>query len=106
LNEAPRDQVRLFSLVILQYRRLLNLHYLQQMRVPESDFPQKIKLPPFLTKQALKQANQYTCYELESIMLELSQMDLEVKFHGGLSRLMLENLFQKICMGVFRELRE
>ena len=106
LNEAPRDQVRLFSLVILQYRRLLNLHYLQQMRVPESDFPQKIKLPPFLTKQALKQANQYTCYELESIMLELSRLDLEVKFHGGLSRLMLENLFQKICLGFFREIKE
>ena len=76
------------------------------MCVPESEFPQKIKLPPFLTKQALKQANQYTCYELESIMLELSRLDLEVKFHGGLSRLMLENLFQKICMGFFRELRE
>ena len=71
------------------------------MRVPESEFSQKIKLPPFLTKQALKQANQYTCYELESIMLELSRLDLEVKFHGGLSRLMLENLFQKICLGFF-----
>ena len=44
LREAPRDQVRLFSLVILQYRRLLNLNYLQQMHIPEAELPQKIRL--------------------------------------------------------------
>lgn len=102
LREAPRDQVRLFSLVILQFRRLLNLHYLQQMHVPESDLSGKIRLPPFLTKQALKQAKQYTCLELESIMLELAHLDLSIKFYGGLSRMMLETLFQKICRGFFR----
>jgi DNA polymerase III subunit delta len=102
LREAPRDQVRLFSLVTLQFRRLLNLHYLQQMNVPESTLPGKIRLPPFLAKQALKQASHFTCAELESIMVELAQMDLSIKFYGSLSRLMLETLFQKICAGSFR----
>ena len=101
LSSSPRDHVRLFSLIIFQFRRLLTLHYLLQRNVPESEVAGKVGLPPFLARQALKQANHYTCAELESIMLHLAGLDLDIKFQGSLSRMMLVNLFQQICNGSF-----
>ena len=104
LSSSPRDNVRLFSLIIFQFRRLLTIHYLLQRNVQESEVPGKVGISPFLARQAVKQAKGYSCKELESIMLHLSGLDLQIKFQGNLSRMMLVNLFQQICNGSFSTL--
>ena len=102
LQSAPREHVRLFALIIMQFRRLLIIHSMFEQFYNESEIIVKISLPPFLSKQVLAQARNFTSEELQNIYAELSKLDLRVKFKNTLAPLLIQDLFQRICSGHFK----
>ena len=102
LQSAPREHVRLFALIIMQFRRLLIIHSMFEQFYKESEIIGKISLPPFLSKQVLAQARNFTSEELQNIYTELSKLDLRVKFKNTLAPLLIQDLFQRICSGHFK----
>ena len=99
LQAAPREHVRLFALIIMQFRRLLIIHCMLAQFHKESEIISKISLPPFLGKQVLAQARNFSIVEIQNIYSELAQLDLRVKFQSSLAPLLLQDLFQRICSG-------
>ncbi|MBC8260072.1 MAG: DNA polymerase III subunit delta [SAR324 cluster bacterium] len=102
LQAAPREHVRLFSLIVLQFRRLLLIHSMFEQFYKEAEIIGKISLPPFLSKQVMAQARNFTCQELQNIYTELAMLDLRVKFQSSIAPLILQDLFQRICSGQFQ----
>jgi len=102
LQSAPREHVRIFALIIMQFRRLLIIHSMFEQFYKESEIIGKISLPPFLSKQVLAQARNFTSKEVQNIYTELSKLDLRVKFKNTLAPLLLQDLFQRICSGQFQ----
>jgi len=103
LQITPREHVRIFSLIIMQFRRLMTIHCLQQQFYKESEILNKIPLPLFLSKQVLAQARNFSSLELQNIYKELAGLDLRIKFQSSLAHLILKDLFQKICAGYFNK---
>ena len=102
LQATPREHVRLFALIILQFRRLLIIHCMFDQFYKESEIIRKISLPPFLSKQVLAQAKNFTSREVQNIFTELAKLDLQVKFKSTLAPFLLQDLFQRICSGHFQ----
>ena len=103
LQVTPREHVRLFSLIIMQFRRLLIIHSMLDQFYKETEIIKKISLPPFLSKQVLAQARNFTSVELQNIYSELAELDLRIKFQSSLAPLILQDLFQRICSGQFQK---
>ena len=101
LQTSPREHVRLFALIIMQFRRLLIIHSMLSQFKKESEILAKISLPPFLGKQILAQARNFSNLEMQNIYAELAHLDLRVKFKSSLAPLLLQDLFQRICNGNF-----
>ena len=97
LEEAPREHVRLYALVVQQIRKMLLVHLLQQQGVTESTLLGKLGMPPFLGKQLVAQARGFQAEQLEQWLLELARNDLRVKFNARLAPLLLKNFFQQVC---------
>ena len=102
LQTAPREHVRLFALIIMQFRRLLIIHSMLSQFKKETEILAKISLPPFLGKQILAQARNFGNLEMQNIYAELANLDLRVKFKSSLAPLLLQDLFQRICNGHFK----
>ena len=102
LQAAPREHVRLFALIIMQFRRLLIIHSMLSQFYKEAEILAKISLPPFLGKQVLDQARNFSSLEMQNIYAELAKLDLRVKFKSSLAPLLLQDLFQRICDGQFK----
>ena len=102
LQTAPREHVRLFALIIMQFRRLLIIHSMLSQFKKETEILAKISLPPFLGKQVLAQARNFSNLEIQNIYAELAHLDLRVKFKSSLAPLLLQDLFQRICNGHFK----
>ena len=102
LQTAPREHVRLFALIIMQFRRLLIIHSMLSQFKKETEILAKISLPPFLGKQVLAQARNFSNLEMQNIYAELANLDLRVKFKSSLAPLLLQDLFQRICNGYFK----
>ena len=102
LQTAPREHVRLFALIIMQFRRLLIIHSMLSQFKKETEILAKISLPPFLGKQVLAQARNFSNLEMQNIYAELANLDLRVKFKSSLAPLLLQDLFQRICNGHFK----
>ena len=102
LQAAPREHVRLFALIIMQFRRLLIIHSMLSQFYKEAEILAKISLPPFLGKQVLDQARNFSSLEMQNIYAELAKLDLRVKFKSSLAPLLLQDLFQRICNGQFK----
>ena len=103
LQTAPREHVRLFALIIMQFRRLLIIHSMLSQFKKETEILAKISLPPFLGKQVLAQARNFSNLEMQNIYAELAHLDLRVKFKSSLAPLLLQDLFQRICNGHFKK---
>ena len=103
LQATPREHVRIFSLIIMQFRRMLIIHSMLDQFYNELEIINKISLPAFLSKQVLAQAKNFTSFELQKIYTELSELDLRIKFQSSLAPLILQNLFQRICSGKFQK---
>ena len=103
LQATPREHVRLFALITMQFRRLLIIHSMFGQLYKESEIIGKISLPPFLSKQVLAQARNFTSEEVQNIFAELANLDLRVKFKSSLAPLLLQDLFQRICSGQFQK---
>lgn len=104
LETAPSskgEHVRLFSLIVMQFRRMLLIHSMIGQKMTDTSILGKISLPPFLGKQAISQAKYFRKEELLNIHEELADLDLRVKFQGALAPLLLQDLFQKICSSYF-----
>ena len=104
LQVTPREHVRLFSLIIMQFRRLLTIHSMLDQFYKESEIINKISLPAFLSKQVLAQARNFTSVELQNIYIELAELDLQIKFKSSLAPIILQDLFQRICSGHFKNI--
>ena len=102
LQTAPREHVRLFALIIMQFRRLLIIHCMLSQSYKDSEILAKISLPPFLAKQVLGQAKNFSNLEMQNIYTELAKLDLRLKFKSSLAPLLLQDLFQRICNGHFK----
>ena len=102
LQTAPREHVRLFALIIMQFRRLLIIHSMLSQFKKETEILAKISLPPFLGKQVLAQARNFSNLEMQNIYAELAHLDLRVKFKSSLAPLLLQDFFQRICNGHFK----
>ena len=102
LQAAPREHIRLFALIIMQFRRLLIIHSMLSQFYKETEILAKISLPPFLGKQVLGQARNFSGLEIQNIYEELAKLDLRVKFKSSLAPLLLQDLFQRICEGQFK----
>ena len=103
LQTTPREHVRLFALIVMQYRRLLFIHSMFGQFYKESEIIGKISFPPFLSKQVVAQARNFTIEEVQNIYAELANLDLRVKFKSSLAPLLLQDLFQRICSGQYQK---
>ena len=102
LQATPREHVRLFALILMQFRRLLIIHCMLSQFYKESEILAKISLPTFLAKQVLGQAKNFSNLEMQNIYAELAKLDLRLKFKSSLAPLLLQDLFQRICKGQFK----
>ena len=102
LHSNPNEHIRFFSLIVLQFRRLLNIHCMLKQFYKEDEILRKISLQPFLGKKLLKQAKYFTSDEIQNIYLELAKLDLKIKFHASLAPILLQDLFQRICSDKFK----
>ena len=103
LQVTPREHLRIYSLIIKQFRRLMTINNMLDQFYKESEILNKISLPPFLSKQILEQARNFTSEELLNIYNEFAELDLRLKFQSSLAPLILQDLFQNICSGKFKK---
>ena len=106
LEAAPAskgEHVRIFALIVMQFRRMLLIHSLLGQNQSESAILGQISLPPFLGKQAIAQARIFSKMELFQIHEKLAELDLQVKFQASLAPLLLQEFFQDICSGRFQK---
>ena len=104
LQMTPREHVRIFSLIIMQFRRLITIHSMLDQFYKDSEIINKISLPAFLSKQILTQARNFTSVEIQNIYSELAKLDLRIKFQSSLAPIILKDLFQRICTGHFKKI--
>ena len=78
LKTNPYDHVRIFAVIVMQFRKLINIKIMSTQSINNTDILSKISLPPFLGKQLIKQASNFTIYELTNIYLELALVCLRV----------------------------
>lgn len=102
LRENPRETVKLYGLLTAQFRRLLQIHYGWQQSLPEQEILSRLRLHPFIGKQVLRNARQFSVEELERILIHLADLDLAVKFHQQHAKPLLQDLLQQISQGAFR----
>ena len=100
---TPNEHVRIFAVIVMQFRRLITIKSFTKKSCTETEILNKISLPPFLGKQLLKQANNFSNAELENIYLELANLDLRIKFKSSIALILLQELFQCICSGKFEK---
>jgi len=100
---TPREHVRLFSIIVMQFRRLKNIHSMLEQFYKDSEIIKKISIPEFLGKQLLAQARNFTSLEIQNIYRELAELDLRIKYHSSVAHLILKDLFQRICSGNFKK---
>ena len=103
---TPNEHVRIFSILVMQFRRLISIKSLSYQLKKETDILNKISLPPFLGKQLLKQAKNFSNTELINIYLELAYLDLRIKFQSSIAPFLLQELFQSICSGEFEKITQ
>ena len=103
LRENPREQTKLFGILLSQFQRLLLIHYYWKSRLPEKTILNTLKLHPYIGKQLFKQARKFTLPELEAILLQLAKLDLVIKFNSNCARPLFQDFFQQICAGAFKQ---
>tara|TARA_Y100001970_G_C14241803_1_gene865392 strand:+ start:393 stop:1451 length:1059 start_codon:yes stop_codon:yes gene_type:complete len=101
LKTSPNEHVRLFSIIVMQFRRLISIKSMSKKFYTENEILKNISLPIFLGKQLMIQSKNFKYEELKDIYLELSNLDLRIKFKSNLAPLLLQDLFQSICAGKF-----
>jgi DNA polymerase-3 subunit delta len=97
LEQAPREHVRLYMLVVQQFRRLLLISSMLESGKPQSDILKKLGLPGFIGKQAITQARQFKYAELTQVYALLEAMELRLKFKAELAEVLLREIFGSIC---------
>ena len=97
LEQAPREHVRLYMLVVQQFRRLLLIRSMQEAGKPQPDILKKLGLPGFIGKQAITQAQQFKFSELTQAYALLGAMELRLKFEAELAGVLLQEIFAKLC---------
>jgi len=50
------------------------------------------------------QAKNFSSIELQNIYREIAKLDLRIKFQSSLAPLILQDLFQRICSGHFKNI--
>jgi DNA polymerase-3 subunit delta len=97
LEQAPREHVRLYMLVVQQFRRLLLISSMLESGKPQSDILKKLGLPGFIGKQAITHARQFKYAELTRVYALLGKMELRLKFEAELAGVLLREIFGNIC---------
>jgi len=97
LEQAPREHVRLYMLVVQQFRRLLLISSMLESGKPQSDILKKLGLPGFIGKQAITHARQFKYAELTRVYALLGKMELRLKFEAELAGVLLQEIFGNIC---------
>ena len=97
LEQAPREHVRLYMLVVQQFRRLLLISSMLETGRPQPEILKKLGLPGFLGKQAVTQARQFKYAELTQVYALLGEMELRLKFEAELAGALLREIFARIC---------
>ena len=69
----------------------------------ENDILKNISLPTFLGKKLISQSKNFKYEELQNIYLELSNLDLKIKFKSYLAPILLNEFFHSICEGKFEK---
>ena len=101
LQESPRDSVKLFGVLTSQIRRMLLVKYFLKVRLSENEIFSRLRIHPFLGRQLLQNTQTFTLTELEYLHRHLAQIDLSVKYQQKHVRPILQNLFERICLGNF-----
>ena len=104
LKTSPNEHLRLFSIIVMQFRRLMAIKSLSKQLYNENEILRNISVPTFLGKQLLKQSKNFKYEELQNIYLELSNLDLKIKFKNHLAPLLLYEFFKSICEGKFEKI--
>ena len=97
MAQAPRNHVRLYMLMVQQFRKMLLVHALSDQRMGDQQILKRLGLPIFLGRQLLEQARRFKRKDLETFMISLAEKDLEVKFNAKFAHLLLKDLKQHIC---------
>lgn len=95
LNEN-HDFLRIFFLIVRQFRLLLKAKILQERDYLPSDIYRELKLPPFIGEKYIKQSRNFSLFQLENAHLYLFEADYFLKTGRGESRFILENLLLKL----------
>ena len=104
LKTTPYEHVRLFAVIVMQFRRLICIKFLSKNIFSENEILEKVSLPRFIGKQLLIQSKNFSDEELQNIYLELANLDLRIKFKSDLAPLLLQEFFQSICSGKFEKI--
>lgn len=70
---------QLLSMIIRQYRILLQIKSAIEDGVSINNLPKHLSLHPFVVKKSISQVNLYSLYELEEIYRKLLELDIKMK---------------------------
>ena len=77
--ESGEDRMMVLSMLLRQYRMLYQLRCLMAERVPQSEFPSLLKIPPFAAQRTQAQAMRYDQARLKAVYDFLLDFEYRVK---------------------------
>ncbi|WP_163653032.1 DNA polymerase III subunit delta [Listeria sp. PSOL-1] len=83
LLKQKEEPIKIMALIASQFRLLTQLKILEKQGYSAQQAASKLKVHPFRVKMATKQARAFAEEELESLLLRLSEIDLEMKSGYG-----------------------
>jgi len=98
LVNSPHEHPILIGIMARHFRQLLQVHALRKLGANEKEMASQLKLHPFIARRVVGQAQRFSARELESILLALAGLDVELKRHTHLTGVMLKEFAMGVCL--------
>ena len=96
VSKSGEDWVRVFALIVFQFRNLLKIKALAEEKLPQAKIAEKLKMHPFVVKKLLPVVSKHSLSDLKEKYKSLLEADFNMKtgrdnFQAVLERLILES---------------
>ena len=96
VSKSGEDWVRVFALIVSQFRNLLKIKALAEEKLPQAKIAEKLKMHPFVVKKLLPVVSRHSLSDLKEKYKSLLEADFNMKtgrdnFQAVVERLILES---------------
>lgn len=96
LKQSGEVEVYILSMIVYQFRNLLQAKSIEQQGGTQKDLERKAKLHPFVAVKSMKQAENFTFAELKEIYQKLLELDYQLKTGQIENKLALEKFIVEV----------